>query len=87
MSDKLIQSYVWHGDKAFFVSTINRVTSAALAQGMIYAETMVWEWDAKTRERGKRIGQDEDTRDSIHTHIAVCERLQKTGKCEIEDEE
>lgn len=85
MSKKLIQSYVYCSDKCFFVSTINRESSSMLGPGE-YAETMVWLWDEQTKERGKFIGQDEGSRDSIVTHNRICKRLSETGKFE-EDEE
>ena len=86
MEDSIVQSYVWHGDKGFFVSTINRPSSAAAAYGRVYAETMVWEWDAKTRERGVIVGQDEAGEDSIRSHLAMVKRLHETGQCELPDE-
>lgn len=79
MSEKIIQSYVWHGEKRFFISTINRETSSVLAAGHIYAETMVWEWDEKSPERGPLIWQGEDRKDSFHTHILACLNLHDNG--------
>ena len=85
INKKLAQTYVWHNDKAFFVSTINRECSSPLAYGHIYAETMVWEWDCKTRKRGKLIGTDECSEDSILVHQGIVERIFDTGSCETED--
>ena len=82
---KIIQSYIWHDGKAFFVSTINRESSAMY--GGTYAETMVWEWDEKTRERGKIVGQDEGSADSIYAHQRMCKRIHETGKTSADDEE
>lgn len=48
MSKKLIQSYV---KDRWFVSTIRRQSSAALAPDLWYYETMVWNWNAKTKKR------------------------------------
>lgn len=79
MSKKLIQSYVWHGDKCFFVSTIDRESSAALAYGGMYAETMVWAYDYAKGERGNFKGQAEGVEGSIRTHLMMCERLHKIG--------
>lgn len=78
---KLAQTYVWHNNEAFFVSTINRQSSASLAYGHIYAETLVWEWDSETRKRGKIIGQDECAEDSILAHQSMVKSLFKTGLC------
>ena len=43
--DRIIKTYVWHGDKCFFVSTINRESSAAILPALRYNETMVWEYN------------------------------------------
>ncbi len=82
MNNKVIQSYVWHENKCFFVSTINRECSAILAYGDIYAETMVWECDTETRKRGNLVWQGEDVRDGIDTHISVCRKIHETGNFE-----
>jgi hypothetical protein len=79
MGQTLAQTYVWHGDKAFFVSTINRESSAVHAHGMVYSETMAWEWDAVTKQRGKLVRQDEDGKDLLRTHFAVVKSLHDTG--------
>ena len=79
MSDKVMQSYVWHEGKCFFVSTINRASSAALAYGSIYAETMAWEYDYEKRECGGLVGQGEGLTGSIHTHVAMCKQLSNSG--------
>jgi hypothetical protein len=82
---KVIQTYVWHNGKCFFISTINRQSSAI--GELMSAETLAWEWDNETNKRGAWIGQDEDCEDSIATHQQMVERLFRTGKCEeIENE-
>ena len=83
----LAQTNVWHGDKGFFVSTINRQSSAALAYGRIYSETLVWEWDSETKRRGNIVGQDEHCEDSIFAHQRMVQRLFETGKCEVPDDD
>ncbi len=78
MSDKgLIQSYVHHEDKSFFVSTIDRNSSST--QGGRYAETIVWEWDSLERKRGSILYQGGAGEGSIRTHQAMCLELFKTG--------
>ncbi len=76
MGTPLITSYVYVGEKCYLVSTINRDSSAALGPGE-YAETLVWEWCPKKRERvsDRILYQDGGSRDSIHTHINICQRL------------
>lgn len=75
---ELIKSYVWHGDKCFFVSTINRKCSAP--EGDMFSETIVWEVNWSTKERGASVCEDSGVCDSIATHIRICEALFKTGK-------
>ena len=85
MSNTLIQSYVWHDGKCFFVSTINRESSAMYAAGSRYAETMVWECDAITHERKNPfIGQDEALEDDITMHLKMCLKLHLHGSAAFE---
>lgn len=74
------KSYVWHDDKCFFVSTIERTfdTYAGSVRGM---ETLTWEYDWNTGTRGKWIGQS----GGIGDHYATCQCLILFG--EIPDEE
>lgn len=82
MNNKIAQTYVWHGDQAFFVSTIDRLFGIPADPTGQYAETMVWEWDAATRTRGEMVGQDEDFQGSIRTHCIVVNNLRKYGTVE-----
>jgi len=75
----LVQTYVFHEGRAFYVSTINRESSAALAYGHEYAETLVWEWDAESRTRGNIVGQGECRAGSIRVHQELVQRLFDTG--------
>jgi hypothetical protein len=87
MSDTLIQSYVWHEGKCFFVSTINRVSSAELAYGGTYAETLVWEYDYEERKRGNIVGQTEGSTGSISAHIRMCQLIHETGLTEEKEDD
>lgn len=80
MSTTLIQSYVMHGETCFFVSTINRASSAELAYGSTYAETLAWVVDVETKQRGDIVAQDEASTGSMKGHFRVCEKLAATGK-------
>ncbi len=63
MSDSvaLIQSYVHHIPSArwFFVSTMDRESSAAVSPPNRYAETIVWSFDYETKKRGDILAMDE----------------------------
>jgi hypothetical protein len=75
-SKPIWQSYVFHGDACFFVSTIERDYDIAAAPGMRGLETLVWQYDYEKRERGELIGQS----GGIADHIQVCHSLIQSGK-------
>ena len=83
--ERIIKSYVWHDGKCFFVSTIDRDSSAL--QGGRYAETIVWEFDWPTQKRGAILHQDGHIRGSITQHMLICQCLHDQGKPEIEERE
>lgn len=70
----LWKSYVWHGEKCFFVSTIERTydTPSGSVRG---AETIVWEYDWDKGERGKIIHQT----GGIVDHQQICRCLFSEG--------
>ena len=79
-NEKVWQSYVWHEDKCFFVSTIERDYDTG--QGRIRGEeTMVWEYDHKNRKRGEWIWQG----GGVVDHKNVCHALVADGKIPDED--
>ena len=78
MSDKVIQSYVFHNEKRYFVSTIER-DSSAMAYPSRYNETIVWEWKEGEAERGEMLLQDEDIKGSIKKHLEICSNIYKNG--------
>lgn len=72
---KLIQSYV---RDTWFVSTIWRQSSAPIVSAPWYYETIVWEWDPETRERGNIISSHDGGSDYVMAarhHARVCEDL------------
>ncbi len=57
MNDKrLLKTYVWHGDDCFFVSTIERDSSAAVDPPPRFNETIAWEYDWDMKELGDQVG-------------------------------
>jgi hypothetical protein len=84
---KVAQSHVWHKEKEFFVSTINRESSAALAYGATYSETIVWEWNPVKNERGAMIGRDEHCADSLFAHQRMVQRIFDTGNPDVPDDD
>ena len=83
--DRVVKTYVWHKEKCFFVSTIERESSAAYSLSR-YNETMVWEYNWDKRERGNILFQDGGPRGQIHFHNIIVQRLFDTGNPESQDE-
>lgn len=82
--ERRMKSYVWHGDECFFVSTIERDSSALMDSPVSrFHETIVWEYDWKTKERGAIVAQ-EGGGPAFEQHYRVCKQLFKTGKVEEE---
>ncbi len=79
-----IKSYVFHEDKCFFVSTIERDSSSFIWDRR-YNETIVWTYDWAEGVRGDMICQDEDYQGSIRTHNRICEELYKLGHIKEEE--
>ncbi len=80
----LAKSYALHRDKCFFISTINR-DSSAMDGPSRYAETMVWEYNYETSERGKMVFMDDGSEGSIRTHIKTLQQFCEHGKPPKED--
>ena len=76
MSAKVIQSYVWHKSGAWFVSTIERDYDTYV--GVVHGpETMVWEWDPATKQRGDSIIHHGD--EGLDGHLRICRALAADG--------
>jgi len=86
MSNLVAYTIVQRNDKHYYISTINRESSAELAYGRMYAETMVWEWDNTLRKMGDLIGQGEACCDSLHTHLDFVRRMHRDGTLEEPEE-
>jgi hypothetical protein len=73
-NESLIQSYI----PGFFVSTIYRQSSAAMAYAPWYYETIVWEWDAHDKERGAMLDQQDSgscISVALRSHADICAAL------------
>jgi len=71
----LMQSYVL---ERYIVSTTFRQSSAAISNLPWYYETLAWEWNKETDERGKLIGCEGSSSSpttAIKQHCAVCIKL------------
>ena len=78
--ERIIKTYVRHGDAWFFVSTIERDCSAVGADGLRYNETMVWEtqWPPVAKH-GELLYSGSCGCGSIVTHQQIVERLFAAG--------
>lgn len=77
----IVKSYVYHADRVFFVSMIER-DSSAMEGPRRYFEWIAWEIkDAKTMERGEMIGQGEGWSGYFH----ALRRLHVEGICEEQE--
>lgn len=78
---RIWKSYVWHKNKCWFVSTIERdfTTYAGVHRGQ---ETLVWEYDYHKAERGKLIRQ----AGNICDHQTICRNLINDGVIPGEDD-
>lgn len=85
-SKKIIQSYVWHKDKCFLVSTIERDSSAMIQPPPRYNETIVCNYDHDKKIIGEMITIKEDNKGSINVHNEICESLRILGFINLDDE-
>ncbi len=76
------KSYVWHKDKCFFVSTIERTfeTAAGSTRGH---ETLVWDYHWEKHECGKLLHQ----AGGISDHKQICHCLIAEGLLPDENDE
>ena len=75
-----LKSYVWHGRQCFFVSTIERDSSAMVAPPPPrFNETIAWLYDYDARERGEIVAQ-VGNGPAFAQHTEVCRQLLEYGK-------
>jgi hypothetical protein len=71
---QLICSYI---KNKYFISTVYRRCSAVLASDIWYFETIVWEWDSKTRKRGEMLEMEDSGISeirAIESHLEICKK-------------
>lgn len=76
MSDPVIRSYIHAHGRVWFVSTIER-DSSAIYNPSRYHETCVWVMEGDAR--GDMIGTFGSDRGNLLMHFKVCENLYKNG--------
>lgn len=78
---KEIKTYIWHQPtgRYFFVSTIERDSSAVEIPTQRFMETIAWEYDYETQSRGKIVAQAGDGC-ALEQHFDVCGQLHRTGE-------
>ncbi len=79
IDQKVIQSNVRHvGGQEYFVSTIYRQSSVAVAFHPWFYETLVWKWNIEKREREELVCQST----GLNNHYEICKRILDTGNPE-----
>jgi len=61
----------------YFISTIYR-QSSAMIEDCWYFETIVWDWDEKTKKRGSIVGMDDSgisEEMAIDNHLLIVKKL------------
>lgn len=78
-NERVIKTYVWHADQCYFVSTIERTSSAA-ANPCRFNETLVWRYDWGKSTRGQMVHQAEAPAGSIVAHQRTVEAIHDVGE-------
>lgn len=80
-------SYVFHeaSGKCFFVSTVERDSSAAACYGSRYMQTIVWEYDWEKRQRGVMLHLTGDG-PAWKQHSRIIETLYRHGVPETDEQ-
>lgn len=84
--DRVAKTYVWYKGVCYFVSTIERESSAMLGPRR-FNETFVWLYDWAAHTRGSQVLERDDMAGSIRTHLRVVERLHKGGIAAFEGDD
>jgi hypothetical protein len=81
------KTYVWHGDECFFVSTIERDSSAMMDPPPRFHETLVWAYDYRLGVRLGDVLYYEGNGPAFKQHTEVVRQLFETGKYVQESDE
>ena len=74
-----LKTYAWHGDKCFFVSTIERDSSAMVHPPPRFNETLVWDYDYATSVKAEIVAM-AGGGPAFDQHFEVCRQLCAHGK-------
>ncbi len=87
INDGYIWTQIYHREsgKFFEVTTIDRNSSSPLDH--VYSETLIWENDPVHDMKRTLLGQDEDLRGHVDTHLKWCKKLVEKGEKAFEEEE
>lgn len=76
----LVQTYISHGDEWFFVSTIDRDSSAMLGPDR-FAETIVWHLpDGRRGANGEQLWMGSAYQGSIREHQRIVDAIRAKGR-------
>jgi len=80
-----LTSYVWHKGQCYFVSTIERDSSANVPPVPRFMETIAWEYDWDARQRGSMVAT-EGSGSAVSQHFEMCQQLHRNGCYESKDD-
>jgi hypothetical protein len=88
MITKVAQSYIYYEDKLFYISTINRQSSAMITDPPWYTETFVWELDPNNPTNVGDLVHESSSNfmNDITSHFETCMQFFENGKANKEDE-
>lgn len=75
----IAKTHLKYKDKYYFISTINRECSSMESYGILYTETIAWEWNPETNTKGCQVTQDAGPEDSIQSHLRVIQFIYNGG--------
>lgn len=85
-NQSIAKTTVWNKGECFYISTLNRESSAAISPPMRYNETIAWECDRSGSVRGAIVGMGEAPSGSLKTHQRIVKQLFDYGEVRIDEE-
>lgn len=83
--NSILKTYVYTDAGCYYVSTIERDSSAMVSPPMRFNETIAWEWNKETRERGNIVMM-EGEGVAIKQHFGVVSLLMGGLRYELDDQ-
>ena len=81
--ERKLKSFIFRGDDCFYVSTIERDSSAAVSPPPRFFETIAWDYEWELQARGGQVAIT-GYGPAFEQHSKVCEQLFRNGCYETE---